>query len=75
MEVCLALLFLESISFFISHIEGELVVLAPHGQVSNFLPIGFFIVDCVHIFVSKLNDGVVVTLGYAVVGERNTGGD
>ena len=55
------------------HIEGEVVVLAPHCQFSD-LPIGCLIVVgdqayhcCV---VSKLNDGVGVVFDHAVVGEQ-----
>ncbi|KAK6290915.1 hypothetical protein J4Q44_G00386850, partial [Coregonus suidteri] len=58
----------------LDHVEGEVVVLAPHGQVSVLLPIGCLIVvsdqayhRCV---VSKLNDGVGVVLSHAVVGEQ-----
>jgi hypothetical protein len=58
----------------IAHLEGEVVVLASHYQVSDLLPIGCLIVVgdqayycCV---VSKLNDGVGVVFGHAVVGEQ-----
>ena len=51
----------------LDHIEGEVVVLAPHCQVSDLLPIGCLIVDCDQAYhccvVCKLNDGVGV--GYA----------
>ena len=54
--------------FCLDHIEGEIVILAPHCQFSDLLPIGCLIVVgdqayhcCV---VSKLNDGV------GVVGEQ-----
>ena len=56
----------------LAHIEGGVVVLAPHCQVS-YLPIGCLVVGdqayhcCV---VSKLNDGVGIMLGHAVVGEQ-----
>ena len=57
----------------LAHIEEEVVVLAPHCQLSD-LPIGCLIVlgdqayhCCV---VSKLNDGVGVVFGPAVVGEQ-----
>jgi hypothetical protein len=58
----------------LAHIEGEVVVLAVHCQVSDLLHIGCLIVEvdqasqcCV---VSKRNDGVGVMLGHAVVGEQ-----
>ena len=58
----------------LEHAEGEVVVLAPHGQVSDLLPIGCFAIVgdqayhcCV---VSKLNDGVGVVPGHAVVVEQ-----
>jgi hypothetical protein len=52
----------------LAHNEGEVVVLAPHYQVSDFLPIGcIIVVGCV---VSKLNDGVKVMFGHTVVGEQ-----
>ena len=42
-------------------VEGEVVVLAPHGQVSDLLPIG-----CDQAYhccvIGKCNDGVVVSL-------------
>ena len=48
----------------LAHVEGEVVVLAPHYQVSDLLPVGCLIVvgdqayhRCV---VNKLNDGVGV---------------
>ena len=56
-----------------AHVEGEVVVQAPHCKVSDHLPIGCLIVVgdqayhcCV---VSKLNDGVGIVFGHAVVGE------
>ncbi|KAK6327856.1 hypothetical protein J4Q44_G00035020, partial [Coregonus suidteri] len=58
----------------LGHVEGEVVILAPHGQVSDLLPIGCLIVVgdqayhcCV---VGKLNDGVGVVPGHAVMGEQ-----
>ena len=55
----------------LDHVEEEVVVLAPHGQVSDLLPIGCLIVVgdqayhcCV---VSKLNVGVGVVPGRAVL--------
>ena len=55
-------------------VEGEVVVLAPHDQVSDLLPIGCLIIDgdqayycCV---LSKLNDAVGVVPGLAVVNEQ-----
>ena len=57
----------------LAHVKGEVVVLAPHCQVSDLLPTGCLIAVgdqaycCV---VSKLNDGVGVVLGHAVVGEQ-----
>ena len=57
----------------LAHTEGEVVVLALHCQLSD-LPIGLLIIVgnqayhcCV---VSKLNDGVGVAFGHAVVGEQ-----
>ena len=56
----------------LDHVEGEVVVLAPPWQVSDLLPKGCLIVlgdqtyyQCV---VGKLNDGVGIVLGHAVVG-------
>ena len=58
----------------LAHIEGKVVVLAPHCQVSDFLPIGGLIVvgdQAYHCCViSKLNDGIGVMFGHAVVGEQ-----
>ena len=58
----------------LEHYEGEIVVLAPHGQVSDLLLIGCLVVageqayhSCV---IGKLNDGVGVVLGHAVMGEQ-----
>ena len=57
----------------LAHVEGEVVVLAPHWQFSDLLPIGCLIVVgdqayhcCV---VSKLNC-VGVVFGHTVVGEK-----
>jgi hypothetical protein len=58
----------------LDHVEGEVVFLAPHGQVSDLLPIGglFIFGDqayhcCV---VGKLNNGVGVVPGHAVMREQ-----
>ena len=58
----------------LDHVQGEVFVLASHGQVFDLLPIGclIFVGDqayhcCV---VRKLNDGVGFVLGHAVVGEQ-----
>ena len=52
----------------------QVVVLAPHGQVSDLLPIGCLIVvsDQAHhcCVVGKLNDGVGVVLGRVVTCEH-----
>ena len=60
--------------FCLTHIEGEVVVLAPHGQVFGLLPIGRLIVvgdQAYHCCVaSKLNNGVGVVFGHAVMGEQ-----
>ena len=59
---------------YLAHIEGEVVFLVPHCQVSDLLPIGCLIVvvdqdyDCC--VMSKLNDSVGVVLGHIVVGEQ-----
>ena len=57
----------------LDHVEDEVVILVPHCQVSDLLPIGCLIIvghqayhGCV---VGKLNDGVGVILGHAVMGE------
>ena len=56
----------------LEHVEGEVVVLAPHGQVSDLLPIDWLIVIddqaycCV---ISKLDD-VGVVPGHAVMSEQ-----
>jgi hypothetical protein len=58
----------------LDHVEGEVVVLALHGQVSDLIPIGCLIVvgdqAYHHCVVSKLNGGVGVVLGHAVVSEQ-----
>jgi hypothetical protein len=61
-------------NYSLAHIEGEVVVLALHCQVSDLLPIGCLIAVgdqayhcCV---VRKLNDGVGVMFGHTVVGEQ-----
>ena len=58
----------------LDHIEGEFVVLAPHSQVSDLIPVGCFVVVgdqayycCV---TCKLNDGVGVVPGHAVMREQ-----
>ena len=58
---------------YLSHVEGEVVVLAPHCQVSD-LPIGHLIIVgdqayhcCV---VGKLDDAVGSVPGHAIMGER-----
>ena len=56
------------------HTEGEVVVLAPHCQFSDLIPIVRLTVVCDQAYhccvVSKLNDGVGVVFGHAVVGEQ-----
>ena len=58
----------------LDHVEGEIVVLAPHGQVSDLLPIGCLVVvddQAYHCCViGKLNDDVGVVPGRAVMSER-----
>ena len=49
----------------LDHVEGEVVVLAPYSQVSDLLPIG-----CLIVVISKLNDGVGVVPGSAVMSEQ-----
>ena len=58
----------------LADIEGEIVVLAPHCDVSDLLPL-----DCLIIVVdqsyhrcvfSKLDDGVGVLRGHAIMGEQ-----
>ena len=55
----------------LAHVEGEVVVLSPHCQFSDLLPIGCLIVvgDQATV-VSSANDGVGVVFGHAVVGEQ-----
>ena len=57
----------------LDHVEGE-VVLSPHGQVSDLLPIGCLIVvgdQAYHCcIISKLNDGVLLVPGCAVMSEK-----
>ena len=64
---------------YLAHIEGEVVVLAPHRQFSDLLPIGCLVIALLVIrptyhccIVSKLNDGVGVMFGST---EGSTGGD
>ena len=58
----------------LDHIEGEVVVLAPHGQVSVLVLIGCLVVvgdQAYHCCViCKLNDGVGVVPGRAVMSEQ-----
>ena len=58
----------------LTDVEGDIVALAPHCQVSDLLPIGCLIVSgdqAYHRLVNgKLNDGVGVVLGLAVMGEQ-----
>ena len=58
----------------LDHIEGEIVILAPHYQVSDLLPIGCFVVVGDQVYhccvVGKCDDGVGVVLGHAVMGEQ-----
>ena len=46
----------------LDHVEGEVVILASHGQVSDLLPIGCLIVVSDQAYhccvIGKLNDGV-----------------
>jgi hypothetical protein len=60
--------------FCLDHVGEEVVMFAPHGQVSDLLPIGSFIVVgnqayhcCV---VGKLNEGVGVVPSHSVMGEQ-----
>ena len=56
----------------LDHVEGEVVVLARHGQVYEHLPIGCLIVVGVQAYhccvICKLNDGVGVVPSHAVEG-------
>ena len=69
MGACSVLLFL-----CLDHVEGEVVVLAPPGQVSNLLPIGCLVVvgdQAYHCCaISKLNDGFGVVPGRAEISEQ-----
>jgi hypothetical protein len=62
----------------LAYIEEEVVVLSPNCKVSNLLPIGCLIVvgDQPYHFcvISKLNDGVGVVLGHAVMSEQGIQG-
>ena len=58
---------------FLDHVEGEVVVLAPHGHVSDLLPIGGFIVvgdQAYHCCVIGKLDGIGVVPGHAVMSEQ-----
>ena len=58
----------------LDHVEGEAVVLEPSGQVSDILPLGCLIVvgdQAYHCrVIGKLNDGVGVVPGHAVMSEQ-----
>ena len=58
----------------LDHVEGEVVGFALHGQVSDLLPMGSLIVVGDQTFhcciISKLNDGVGVMPGRAVMSEQ-----
>ena len=73
MGVC-SVLFFHNHLLCLDHVEGEVVVLAPHGQVSDLLPIDCFVVvgdQAYHCCViGKLNDGVGVLPGSAVMREQ-----
>ena len=60
--------------FCLDHVEGEVVVLAPHGQVSDLLPIDclVIVVDQAYLccVIGKFNDGVGVVPGRAVMSEQ-----
>jgi hypothetical protein len=55
----------------LDHVEGEVVILGPHGQVSDLLHIGCLVVigdQAYHCCViGKHNDGVGVVPGHAVM--------
>ena len=51
----------------LDHVEGEVFVLAPHGHVSDLLPIGCLMYCCV---ICKFNDGFGVVPGRAVMNEQ-----
>ena len=55
----------------LDHVEGEVVVLAPHGQVSDLLPIGCLVVlgDQACCVIGKIHDGVGVVPGHAVMSD------
>jgi hypothetical protein len=59
---------------YLDHVEGGFIVLAPHGRVSDLLPIGCLVVvgdQAYHCcFICKLNDGVGVVPGSAVMSEQ-----
>jgi hypothetical protein len=58
----------------LAHIEGDVVVLAPQCEFSDHLLIGRLLVvsDQAYHFcvISKLNDGVGVVFGHAIMGEQ-----
>ena len=58
----------------LAQVDGEIVVLAPHCQVSELLPIGCLIVVSDQAYhrrvVNNLNDGVGVVCYFTVVGEE-----
>ena len=58
----------------LDHVEGEVVVLAPHSQDSDLLPIGCLVIvgDQAYLccVIGKLNDGVGVVPGRAVLSEQ-----
>ena len=76
MGACSVLLFLQStiISFVLITFEEEVVVLAPHGQVSDLLPIGCSVIVGDQVYhccvIRKLNDGFGVVPGRAVMSEQ-----
>ena len=58
----------------LDHVEGKVVILAPHGPVSDLLPIGCLVVVCDQAHhccvVGKLNYVIGVVPGHAVIGEQ-----
>ena len=58
----------------LDHIEGEVVVRAPHDQVSDLLPIGCLVSVSDQAYrccvIGKLNDGVGVVPGLVVMSEQ-----
>ena len=58
----------------LDHVEGEVVVLASHCQVSDLLPIGCLIFVGDHAYhccvICKLDDGVGVVADHAVMSEQ-----